>query len=68
MAKKKMNGTHKGPKLYKAYFFRGRDPAIATVRAEIQRTNGNQRIGYKKLREMELAGGPSSPGPSGTRR
>lgn len=58
MAKKKLNG-HRAPKLYKAYWFRGRDPIMDLIKAEVQRTVGNQRIDYKKLREMEMNGGPS---------
>lgn len=58
MAKKKLNG-HKGPKLYKAYWFRGRDPIMDEIRSAVQRTIGNQKLDYKKLREMEDGGGPS---------
>lgn len=50
---------HKGPKLYKAYFFRGRDPIMDEIKAAVQKTLGGERLDYKKLREMEQAGGPS---------
>lgn len=56
---KKLNGT-KGPKLYKAYWFRGRDPIMDEVKNAAQRTIGNQPLTRKKFREMELNGGPSA--------
>lgn len=54
------NGDAREPKLYKAYRFTGKDPAIAELRGQIQSTIGNQKISHKKLREMEQAGGPST--------
>jgi hypothetical protein len=46
-------------KLYKSYVFRNKDPAIDELRTLIQDTYGN-RLGYKELHDIELAGGPTT--------
>jgi hypothetical protein len=45
------------PKIYKAYNFRSKDPAIDTFRTVVEDHFG-RRVNYKDLRKIEESGGP----------
>lgn len=47
-------------KLYKAYLFRDKDPAIDELRTIVQDHFGKRNLGHKEFAQMEKQGGPAA--------